>query len=519
MSAFLSLAGGLLVVLTALGLAAAAGLRVFLPLFLAGLAARLGWLPLHENFLWLDSGMALAVFGLASLVEIASYHVPVVDNFLDTIAVPAAAIAGAVVSLAVLADGEPWLRWSLAVIAGSGLATSIRVPVAGVRAASTVATVGLGNQLLALAESVAATVLSFLAVLLPLAVLPLLVLLLVTLVLLVRHFPPPAPRPATISAMSTTTTTLDTDAVRDFVAQVWDESILPELIEYVRIPNKSPHFDPDWKANGHMDRAADQIEAWCKARPIPGLVVERVQLEGRTPLLYMEVPGASDAETVLLYGHFDKQPEMTGWREDLGPWIPKVEDDKLYGRGGADDGYAAFASLTALEALHRQGIPHARCVLLIEGCEESGSYDLPFYLEHLRDRIGTPNLVVCLDSGCGDYDRLWNTTSLRGMVGGTLSVKILDEGVHSGDASGVVPDSFRIARDVLSRLEDATTGRIVPRRCTSRSPRIDAAKPSAPARSWATRSGPSSRSTKPRGRWATRSPSASWPARGVPPSP
>ena len=260
----------------------------------------------------------------------------------------------------------------------------------------------------------------------------------------------------------TTTTSLDPGAVRDLVERVWDDEILPQLIDYVRIPNKSPHFDPDWKANGHMDRAADLIEAWCKERPIPGLVVERIQLEGRTPLIYMEVPGASDAETVLLYGHFDKQPEMVGWREGLGPWIPVVEGDKLYGRGGADDGYAAFGSLTALEALTEQGVPHARCVLLIEGCEESGSYDLPYYLAHLRDRIGTPNLVVCLDSGCGDYERLWNTTSLRGMVGGTLRVNILDEGVHSGDASGVVPDSFRIARQIIERLEDGATGSVKP---------------------------------------------------------
>lgn len=258
------------------------------------------------------------------------------------------------------------------------------------------------------------------------------------------------------------TPSLDIEAVRKLVEHTWDTEILPQLIEYVRIPNKSPHFDPDWESNGHMAKAADQIEAWCRARPIPGLIVERIQLEGRTPFLYMEVPGASDAETVLLYGHFDKQPEMEGWRDGLGPWEPVVEDDKLYGRGGADDGYAAFASLTALEALAAQGIPHARCVLLIEGCEESGSYDLPFYLEHLRDRIGVPNLVVCLDSGCGDYERLWNTTSLRGMVGGTLRVNILDEGVHSGDASGVVPDSFRIARALIERLEDSKTGRVKP---------------------------------------------------------
>lgn len=213
-----------------------------------------------------------------------------------------------------------------------------------------------------------------------------------------------------------------------------------------------------------MDRAATLIEDWCRKRKIPGLQVERVELEGRTPLIYMEIPARVESDTtVLLYGHLDKQPEMVGWRDDLGPWKPVREGDRLYGRGGADDGYAAFASLTALEVLARQGIPHARCVVLIEGCEESGSYDLPFYIDHLADRIGKPNLVVCLDSGCGDYDRLWSTTSLRGMASGELKVEILREGVHSGDASGVVPDSFRILRSVLSRLEDAETGEIKPK--------------------------------------------------------
>jgi len=163
---------------------------------------------------------------------------------------------------------------------------------------------------------------------------------------------------------------------------------------------------------------------------------------------------------VLLYGHLDKQPEMVGWAEGYGPWIPRLEGDKLYGRGGADDGYAMFAALTALAALREQGAPHARCVILIEACEESGSYDLPPYVEHLSPRIGNPSLVICLDSGCGNYDQLWLTTSLRGMAAGTLKIEVLEEGVHSGDASGVVPSSFRILRQLLSRLEDEATGAI-----------------------------------------------------------
>jgi acetylornithine deacetylase/succinyl-diaminopimelate desuccinylase-like protein len=253
---------------------------------------------------------------------------------------------------------------------------------------------------------------------------------------------------------------LESKSLLEHVGGVWDGEIVPAITEYIAIPNKSPHFDPDWKQHGHMDKAVKLIEGWCRKRPIQGLKVEVVTLGDRTPLIYMEIPGQVD-DTVLLYGHLDKQPEMVGWSEGLGPWKPVMKGDKLYGRGGADDGYAAFASLTAIEALQRQKVPHARCVVLIEACEESGSYDLEPYVEHLAARIGVPSLVICLDSGCGNYDQLWGTTSLRGIVTGDLEVEVLKEGVHSGDASGIVPSSFRILRHLLSRIEDPATGRIV----------------------------------------------------------
>jgi acetylornithine deacetylase/succinyl-diaminopimelate desuccinylase-like protein len=255
----------------------------------------------------------------------------------------------------------------------------------------------------------------------------------------------------------------ETDVVETarFVAQAFEEEILPALARYVAIPCKSPLFDADWRAHGHLHRAVALVESWCRSRPIPGLAVEVVELPGRTPVLWMEVPGQVPGG-VLLYGHLDKQPEMEGWREGLGPWTPVREGDRLFGRGGADDGYAAFAALAALEALARAGVPHARCAVLIETSEESGSPDLPAYVEHLAPRLGEPELVVCLDSGCGDYERLWVTTSLRGMVSGTLGVEVLREGVHSGDAGGIVPSSFRVLRQVLSRLEDEASGEIRP---------------------------------------------------------
>ena len=255
--------------------------------------------------------------------------------------------------------------------------------------------------------------------------------------------------------------TLDATALLGFVTRKWDTDIVPQLTQYIRIPCKSPHFDSDWQANGYIEAAVRLAEAWCRAQPIDGMRLEVVRLPGRTPLLYFDIPGSA-AGTVLLYGHLDKQPEMAGWRADLGPWKPVLEDGRLYGRGGADDGYAVFASVTAILALRGQGVRHARCVGLIECCEESGSYDLPAYLEHLAPRIGTVVLVIGLDSGCGNYEQLWATTSLRGLAAGVLTVEVLTEGVHSGDASGVVPSSFRIARLLLDRLEDAETGRIKP---------------------------------------------------------
>ena len=259
---------------------------------------------------------------------------------------------------------------------------------------------------------------------------------------------------------------MNTNLIRDDVAARWDQDIVPQLVEYIRIPNKSPMFDPDWAAHGFMDQAVAQLSGWARAQQVSGMTVEVVRLPGRTPLIVIEVPACADAgsgdDCVLLYGHLDKQPEMTGWAAHLGPWKPVIEGDRLYGRGGADDGYAIFGSLAAILALKAQNLPHARCVVLIEACEESGSYDLPHYVDHLAERIGKPSLIICLDSGCANYDQLWLTTSLRGLTGGNLTVRVLTEGVHSGDASGVVASSFRILRKLLSRLEDQDSGRIVP---------------------------------------------------------
>lgn len=256
-------------------------------------------------------------------------------------------------------------------------------------------------------------------------------------------------------------TTID-DTLRSSLPAIeakWDQEITPLLETFISIPNKSVMFDANWKANGHMDRAVKLIVDWCKAQPIEGMTLKLIESEGRTPLIYIDIPGQSD-DTILLYGHLDKQPEMVGWDEGKGPWIPVIENDKLYGRGGADDGYAVFAALTAISTLQQNQIPHSRCVVVIEASEESGSPDLVYYLDQLKEQLGEPSLIIALDSGCGNYEQMWSTTSLRGVLGGHLKVAVLNEGMHSGCGSGVVPNAFMVLRQLIGRIEEESTGKI-----------------------------------------------------------
>lgn len=257
---------------------------------------------------------------------------------------------------------------------------------------------------------------------------------------------------------------LDLHAVRSAIDESWGDDVVDTLCDFIAVPNVSPAFDHDWAAHGHMERAVGLIHDWCAGRSVDGMTVETLRLDGRTPIVLCEIPATQSSlaeDTVLLYGHLDKQPEMTGWRDGLGPWTPVLDGDRLYGRGGADDGYSAFAALTAVEALRAAGGDHGRLLVLIEASEESGSPDLPAHLEALGDRLGDVSLVVGLDSGAASYDRLWVTTSLRGVASVRLRVDVLTEGVHSGSAGGVVPSSFRILRSLLDRIEDSSTGRVL----------------------------------------------------------
>jgi acetylornithine deacetylase/succinyl-diaminopimelate desuccinylase-like protein len=254
--------------------------------------------------------------------------------------------------------------------------------------------------------------------------------------------------------------------------RLFEHEAIPVLEGYVRIPCLSPAFDPDWEASGHLRAAAELLLAWVQTSAIEGLEAELMQLPGLTPVIVAEVPAtaghqSSGAGPVLLYGHLDKQPPLGDWRDGLDPFVPVRDGDALYGRGTADDGYSVFAAVGAIRAVRECGLDHGRCIILIEASEESGSPHLAAYLELLAPRFGPdgPSLVVCLDSGSPTYDRLWATTSLRGLLDAEIRVDVLSEGVHSGAAGGIVPSSFRILRQLLSRIEDEATGAILVEEC------------------------------------------------------
>lgn len=250
------------------------------------------------------------------------------------------------------------------------------------------------------------------------------------------------------------------DAMFQWISEQVDSNLTPTIADFIRIPNQSRAYDPAYATNGLQQKACNFCIDWAKKLDVAGLKLELIEEEGRTPVV-LGIVDVPDKPTVLMYGHIDKQPPLTNdWAEGLHPYEPVIKDGKMYGRGGADDGYAFFASLLIIKALQKYGLPHNRIVLYFETDEESGSADLIHFLNQRKSQIGEPSLVICLDSGCCDYEHMCLTTTLRGVFNFNLRVDVGLEGVHSGASSGILPDSFRILRDVIDQFECSKTGKL-----------------------------------------------------------
>ena len=255
--------------------------------------------------------------------------------------------------------------------------------------------------------------------------------------------------------------TLDLGQLMDRSEEIWEGSILPSLSDFIEIKALSPLFEPDWAEMGELDATIDLFCEWLDAQGIAGMSYEKHRIGELSPVLIVTIEGTGPGE-VIFYSHLDKQPSKPElWSEGLHPLKAVRRDPWLYGRGSVDDGYGGYLCATSVRLLQEAEVPHPRCTMIIETCEESGSFDLPPYLEALTEQLGNPDMVVVLDSGGPDYDHVWMTEALRGLVSGTLSVKVSHEGIHSGNSGGSIPSSFRIQRILLDRVEDSSSGKVL----------------------------------------------------------
>jgi acetylornithine deacetylase/succinyl-diaminopimelate desuccinylase-like protein len=195
---------------------------------------------------------------------------------------------------------------------------------------------------------------------------------------------------------------------------------------------------------------------------LEGCKVNALYDEGRSPFLIVQIEaseGNTSQNSVLYYGHMDKQPFGPGWKYPATE--PIIEDGKLYGRGSSDDCYALYAAVLSVKACQTLGLPHPKIVITIEGSEEGGNTeDLVHYLSTYRDLIGSPNTVLCLDTSALLEDTLAISTSLRGGCNFDLTVGVSKDNMHSG-YSGIVPDPYLIAVSLLERIHDFKTHEVI----------------------------------------------------------
>eukprot|EP01134_Creolimax_fragrantissima_P007648 CFRG7648T1 len=256
---------------------------------------------------------------------------------------------------------------------------------------------------------------------------------------------------------------MDATKTQAFVDKHFQEKFVDTLSGFIKIPNCTPAFDADYLTNGHIQTAIKYILDFTDSLKIPGLTHSVYDDESRPPMVCIVYPGEVK-QNVMIYGHLDKQPFMEGrWSEGLDALTPVIRDNKLYGRGSADDGYSVLAALLSIQAAREQGVPLPRICILLETEEESGSENLLYLMEQaqVKEALGKPDICICLDSETADYDKIWVTSSLRGLAACNLKIEVMESGQHSGLAGGIVPETFTIARQLLDRLEDSTTGVVV----------------------------------------------------------
>jgi acetylornithine deacetylase/succinyl-diaminopimelate desuccinylase-like protein len=250
---------------------------------------------------------------------------------------------------------------------------------------------------------------------------------------------------------------MDKESVNKTIEKYWQDWWVKGLGDFVRVPNLTPMVDDKYLENGLLEQAMDLVDNYINKLEIKGLSRKIFKTEKGLPLItYIVEPSEGVTRNVMVYGHIDKQPYGEGW--DTDPKDPVIKGDCMYGRGSADDGYSAFSCMLAVKVGQELGVKMPRICLVLETEEESGSASLIPLLNQAKDVIGTPDVCLCMDSGAFDYNKLWVTSSLRGICILDLTVQVGKAGYHSGEVGGIVPETFRIVRQLLDRLDDSKTG-------------------------------------------------------------
>lgn len=221
--------------------------------------------------------------------------------------------------------------------------------------------------------------------------------------------------------------------------------------------------DTTYRTNGLLEKAIELVDQYVQKLGIKGLERKIFHPEDSNPLVVYKVEPEKMTEktrNIMIYGHLDKQPYEEAWAEGLGPTTPVIREGKLYGRGASDDGYSVFSTMLAIKLAQLEGKALPRICLALETEEESGSENLIKLLTLSEDYLGKPDCLFCMDSGVLDYEQLWVTSSLRGVAMVDLQVECALSGYHSGEVGGIVPETFRVVRALLDRVDDTLTGKV-----------------------------------------------------------
>ena len=253
--------------------------------------------------------------------------------------------------------------------------------------------------------------------------------------------------------------------LHETISKIFNTTTLPNLMNFIRIPNTSPEFDPDWDKNNLLLKASKLIITFIKTLQLKNTEITLLKDENHTPFILTETKSSKEKEknTILFYAHIDKQPNCEGWDKGKSATNPIIENGRLYGRGSIDDGYAIYSILTAIKYCQDNNLFTNRIICIFECSEESSSDDLNYYFDKLIPFFGNDiSLFCCVDLTCLDYKKMWIVNCIRGVMDFDVKIYTLNNDIYSNFTKGVFPDNFMIFRKLCDLLRNEKGEFLIP---------------------------------------------------------